>query len=105
VCVDDAGALRALAAAAEAEGAVVNVLVEVNAGQDRRAQQFDVIDEITAAEFLRNFDFSLQKSYRTIASPPAPLGRPPRARGGCANAQRVTHGAARTPARAGSWRV
>ncbi|KAI8476537.1 MAG: hypothetical protein J3K34DRAFT_516427 [Monoraphidium minutum] len=35
VCVDDAGALRALAAAASAEGGVIDVLVEINAGQDR----------------------------------------------------------------------
>jgi D-serine deaminase-like pyridoxal phosphate-dependent protein len=37
VCVDDAGALRELAAAAAGAGAVVDVLVEINAGQDRRA--------------------------------------------------------------------
>jgi D-serine deaminase-like pyridoxal phosphate-dependent protein len=35
VCVDDASSLKALSAAAVAAGAGFDVLVEINAGQDR----------------------------------------------------------------------
>ncbi|GBF95163.1 hypothetical protein Rsub_07876 [Raphidocelis subcapitata] len=48
VVVDDAGALRELAAAAAGAGAVVDVLVEVNAGQDSPTDRAAAVSRVAA---------------------------------------------------------
>jgi hypothetical protein len=101
VCVDAAAALRALASAAARAGAVVDVLVEVNAGQDRWGRGFTRLVLVACPALACGAAAAWCRSGRGVRRPGRPRRAPPRPPAGAALRRRARR--RRSPRRPRRW--